>query len=943
MSFPPSRCQEMEDDNSLSNPEDDGTDSPTVQAVHSPRWGLKKNPCFDASRLIERSQSDALLLNSDCGKMLTERTGSVDQIGQEKHLLVAKPKISETTKVYFDLSNIDCSPGDSGDDDVVMASAKIKHKKKPLTSLNRLLMTSRGLETIPQVFEVDEPDLGLSVDPSIDKDETFESTPGDLPYMRAITGEGDDTMGSATLGITSEDLDSSDGSTCFYTKYPLRFPHGYSLSKYRHNLKLSYQTLSQKLEQHIVQMRGELVFLQQLLGADQVAKIRILEDILKLTKEAWDTPVYGRDLAYSLCDIIRMEGLLDQLISNCSSSNRELLLASANLLEQVMSTRNRERVAKEGLEAVVKMTRDHAGDLEMAKAATGILENMFKLSEETCTKVINLGGLDVILKWCRCGTNYSILRRCAKALANLSLFGGAENQEIMSKHKVPEWLFPLAFSDDNSIRYYACLAISALVANKELEASVIKSGTLDLVLPFINSNKPSQFAQSDVTHKQGRDKIWLKRLIPLLFSRRQEAQALAAFHFAMEASIKAEQGRHEIFHEIDAVEPLKKIAGSPNTVASKLAAEALKVIGEKIPHKLSQQVPLWTVDDVVYWIGFEDYATRFRESHVDGDILLILTDDDLHHGLSMDSSIVRKSAHVRFARELKSLKITADYSISDTTGLDNWLMSINPELSQYTYWMLRQGVDKFEIRSLSEEELRVECGIQNSIHRRQILKHREELSSPETPSLPHHHHHHHLPAIDPSLSINLTSLRSIDVFICYRRSSGSQLASLLKVHLQLRGFSVFLDIDRLRAGKFDENLLFSIQMSSHFVLVLTPDALDRCLGDEGMEDWVHKEIVAALDSNCNIVPIVDNFEWPAMERLPVDMRGVVRFNSVRWVHEYQDACVDKLETFLRRGRRPSQIHTALSPMHVNTSDTQYPPDSPCKSPSFHNLLELVTS
>ena len=58
----------------------------------------------------------------------------------------------------------------------------------------------------------------------------------------------------------------------------------------------------------------------------------------------------------------------------------------------------------------------------------------------------------------------------------------------------------------------------------------------------------------------------------------------------------------QIFHEIDAVEPLKKIASSPNTVASKLAAEALKNIGEKIPHKLSQQVPLWTVDDVVYWI-----------------------------------------------------------------------------------------------------------------------------------------------------------------------------------------------------------------------------------------------------------------------------------------------------------------------------------------------------
>ena len=41
------------------------------------------------------------------------------------------------------------------------------------------------------------------------------------------------------------------------------------------------------------------------------------------------------------------------------------------IFPQVMSTRNRERVARGGLETVVKMTRDFAGDLEMAKASTG--------------------------------------------------------------------------------------------------------------------------------------------------------------------------------------------------------------------------------------------------------------------------------------------------------------------------------------------------------------------------------------------------------------------------------------------------------------------------------------------------------------------------------------------------------------------------------------------
>ncbi|KAK1133980.1 hypothetical protein K0M31_011765 [Melipona bicolor] len=56
-----------------------------------------------------------------------------------------------------------------------------------------------------------------------------------------------------------------------------------------------------------------------------------------------------------------------------------------------------------------------------------------------------------------------------------------------------------------------------------------------------------------------------------------------------------------------------------------------------------------------------------------------------------------------------------------------------------------------------------------------------------------------------------------------------------------------------------------------------------------------QEIVAALQSQCNIIPIIDNFQWPEPEELPEDMRAVCHFNGVRWIHDYQDACVDKLE------------------------------------------------
>lgn len=80
----------------------------------------------------------------------------------------------------------------------------------------------------------------------------------------------------------------------------------------------------------------------------------------------------------------------------------------------------------------------------------------------------------------------------------------------------------------------------------------------------------------------------------------------------------------------------------------------------------------------------------------------------------------------------------------------------------------------------------------------------------------------------------------IHLFGMFKTNFFSSKCSLLKVHLQLRGFSVFLDIDRLRAGKFDENLLMNIRLAKHFLLVLTPSALDRCIGDDEQQDWIHK-------------------------------------------------------------------------------------------------------
>lgn len=186
---------------------------------------------------------------------------------------------------------------------------------------------------------------------------------------------------------------------------------------------------------------------------------------------------------------------------------------------------------------------------QLAQSISGILEHMFKHTEETCFQLISDGGLDAILYWCR-WTDPIVLRHCAMALANCAMYGGQANQRLMIEKRTAEWLFPLVFSrDDELIRLHACLAITVLATNKEIEKEVERSGTLALVEPFIASLDPEQFAcemlgSSD--NSQGRTADDLQRLVSLLDSSRLEAQCIAAFYLCTEAAIKARQKKTQV-------------------------------------------------------------------------------------------------------------------------------------------------------------------------------------------------------------------------------------------------------------------------------------------------------------------------------------------------------------------------------------------------------------
>ncbi|XP_023261087.1 sterile alpha and TIR motif-containing protein 1-like [Seriola lalandi dorsalis] len=117
--------------------------------------------------------------------------------------------------------------------------------------------------------------------------------------------------------------------------------------------------------------------------------------------------------------------------------------------------------------------------------------------------------------------------------------------------------------------------------------------------------------------------------------------------------------------------------------------------------------------------------------------------------------------------------------------------------------------------------------------------------------------------------------------------------------MQVRGYSVFIDVEKLEAGKFEDKLIQSVQRARNFILVLSANALDKCMGDTAMKDWVHKEIVTALACKKNIVPVTDNFMWPDPMSLPEDMRAILNFNGIKWSHEYQEATIEKILRFLK--------------------------------------------
>jgi CHASE2 domain-containing sensor protein len=135
-------------------------------------------------------------------------------------------------------------------------------------------------------------------------------------------------------------------------------------------------------------------------------------------------------------------------------------------------------------------------------------------------------------------------------------------------------------------------------------------------------------------------------------------------------------------------------------------------------------------------------------------------------------------------------------------------------------------------------------------------------------------------------------------FISYRNETDGAVALLIQQRLAAHGFRVFIDVESLHVGKFNEQLLEEIESATFFILILSPNSLARCV-NEG--DWVLKELAHALTKEKKIIPVFREgfrFDAQGIPNLP-QISELKNYQGVKYANSDLNGFIVKLKEFLR--------------------------------------------
>lgn len=132
------------------------------------------------------------------------------------------------------------------------------------------------------------------------------------------------------------------------------------------------------------------------------------------------------------------------------------------------------------------------------------------------------------------------------------------------------------------------------------------------------------------------------------------------------------------------------------------------------------------------------------------------------------------------------------------------------------------------------------------------------------------------------------------VFISYRRTN-LPWALFVYQDLTIHGYDVFFDYLSIDSGNFESVILDNIKTKAHFIIILTPSALDNC---NKPDDWLRREIETAIDENRNIIPfMVEGFNFGSQavkEALTGKLKILSNYNGLPVENAYVFEAMNRL-------------------------------------------------
>ncbi len=156
------------------------------------------------------------------------------------------------------------------------------------------------------------------------------------------------------------------------------------------------------------------------------------------------------------------------------------------------------------------------------------------------------------------------------------------------------------------------------------------------------------------------------------------------------------------------------------------------------------------------------------------------------------------------------------------------------------------------------------------------------------------------------------------VFISYRRTNVPWALAIYQ-NLTIHGYDVFFDYQSIDSGNFEKVILENIKARAHFLVILTPSALEGC---KESGDWLRREIEAAIDEKRNIVPLMlEGFDFNSslVKEVLIDKLAVLKSsNGLRIYADYFFEGMDKLR---KRYLNVALNDIALHPLSAKSKET----------------------